>query len=215
MFSWKIKRNLDPYFRVVYALQFVAVLTTVVGLFLVWWDGGDSGALTAFDLLSRSTDELQERQLTVLAHPLTVLWLLWPSLVLSGLRSFTGILVAPVWYRRLALAAWVAAALAVAHFYINFGDELAANSPLKDGTIQAGFWVTGSATAFLGLLILVEGAIRPQDDPWMVQEPVNGSPVEDAERLWRGEYLTCPHCGMLNEPGARSCYNCHNLLFNF
>jgi RNA polymerase-binding transcription factor DksA len=39
--------------------------------------------------------------------------------------------------------------------------------------------------------------------------------VTDAERLWKGDYQTCPHCGMLNEPGARTCYNCQNLLFSF
>jgi hypothetical protein len=62
-------------------------------------------------------------------------------------------------------------------------------------------------------LILSEGAIKPRRDPFAASGPT--APVDDAERLWRGEYQTCPYCGMMNEPGAKSCYSCHNLLFDF
>lgn len=215
MFSWKVRRNLDPYFRAVYALQLVAVMAVVAGMFLAWWGGTHGDHLTAFDILDRSTAELRRRKPTGIAQPLVVLWLLWPFVIVAGLRSFTGMLVTPVWYRRLALAAWLPAVLALAHFYINFGDKLAADSPLKDGHIQIGFWLTGSSIVILGLLVLVEGMIKARDDTWAAQGPTPGAPVEDAERLWRGDYQACPYCGMLNEPQARTCVNCHNLLFNF
>jgi len=67
----------------------------------------------------------------------------------------------------------------------------------------------------LGLLVLVEGTIKEPEKTWAAQGPATGVPVDDAERLWRGDYQACPYCGMLNEPQARTCVNCHNLLFNF
>jgi hypothetical protein len=215
VFNWKVRRNLDPYFRAVYAMQLIAACAVVAGLFLAWWGGGHGDHLTAFDILDRSTMELRQRKPTGIVQPLVVLWLLWPFVIVAGLRSFTGILVTPVWYRRLTLAAWVPALLALLHFYINFGDQVAADSPLKDGHIQIGFWLTASSVVILGLLILAEGTIKEPDDTWAAQGPTGGGPVEDAERLWRGEYQSCPYCGMLNEPQARTCVNCHNLLFNF
>ena len=87
------------------------------------------------------------------------------------------------------------------------------HSPLKDGVIDSGFWLTGSSTALLGGLIIAEGLIKPQDDPFAGQPPSSG-PVDDAARIWEGDYQTCPFCGMLNDPQARKCYNCNNLLFN-
>lgn len=214
MFDRKARRNLDPYFHVLYAMQLIAVIATAAGLFLAWWGGPQTQTLTAFDLLNQSVDKLHTRKPSIFIQPLVVLWLIAPSIAVSAVRSFTGVLVAPVWYRRLALAVWGIAALALAHFYINYGHELTPDSPLKNGHIQIGFWLTGSSTAILGLLILAEGIIKPPDT-WAVQGFVTGGPVDDAERLWRGEYLTCPHCGMLNELGARSCFNCHNILFDF
>lgn len=214
MFSWRTRFNLDPYFRAVYVMQFIAVGAVVAGLFLTWWGGGASPSLTALNLLDRSLAVLRAQSLRGIAQPLVVLWLLVPSIAISGLRSFTGLLVTPVTYRRLALAAVGVSVLALAHFLINYGGELAPDSPLKDGRIQAGFWLTGSSTVLLGLLILAEGAIKPPDRTWAAQGPIPAGPVDDAGRLWRGEYLTCPHCGMLNEPGARACFNCHNVLFD-
>ena len=212
MFSWKTQENLDPYFRAVYVLQFIAVCCVVGGLFLVWWDGADT--FTAFDLLNRSAREVIDRDLAVLGQPLVVLWVIWPSVIVSALRSFTGVLVTPIAFRRWALATWALAMLALAHFFINFGDDLPERSPLRDGKIQVGFWLTGSSMLILGLLILVEGQIKPKQAFFDVRQEATG-PVNDPERLWRGDFLTCPFCGMLNEPSARTCYNCHNLLFNF
>jgi len=215
MFNWRTRTNLDPYFRAVYAMQFVAALAAAAGLFLRWWDGPTIDALTAFNLLDRSLRQFRDRDPAVITQPLGVLWLLGPAILAGALRGFTGLLVVPVWYRKLALVAWGVGFLSLAHFYINYGRQLADDSPLKDGHIQIGFWLTCSSTLLLGLLILTEWLIRPQSDTWAAQGPVEGKPVNDAERLWRGEYLTCPHCGMLHELGARSCFNCHNVLFDF
>lgn len=213
MFDWKTTTNRDSYFRVVYVMQGLAVIAASAGLFLAWWRGSETA--NAIDLMRRSLDKLIDRDPDILAEPLGVLWFIWPVLFVSAMRSFSGVLVQPVTYRRLALAAWAVAALALAHFYINFTDEdLVAGSALVEGYIQFGFWVTAVATAFLGVLILVEFPLGHQDTLFVVKEKTGG-PVEDAERLWRGEYLTCPYCGMLNKPGVRKCYNCHNLLFDF
>ncbi len=94
-------------------------------------------------------------------------------------------------------------------------DGLPENSPLRAGAIGAGYRLTVLAVVILGLLVGFEARIKLPDRPWAQQGRVRGGPVEDAERLWRGDYQTCPHCGMLNEPGARTCYNCQNLLFDF
>jgi hypothetical protein len=213
VFSRTLKRNLDPYFRAVYIMQLIAVIAMFAGMFLIWWQGVDS--LNAFDLYDRSTAELRDRSPHVLGQPLVVLWFLWPCVVICGLRGFTGVLVTPVAFRTLALLAWFVSLLALGHFYINFGDDLAPASPLKDGQIHAGFWLTASSTVILGLLLVVETLIRVrEEDPFLPQQGPT-APVDDAERLWRGEYQTCPYCGMLNEPAAKACYNCHNLLFNF
>jgi hypothetical protein len=213
VFSYKVKQNRDPHYRIVYALEFITVLIALLGLALVWWRGGDT--YNAFGLLSRSTAELKERDPNVLGQPLIILWLVWPSILVSGLRSFTGILVTPVSYRMLALSAWIVALGALAHFYINFGmGEISELSPLKDGDLQQGFWVTAVPTAILGLLILGESLLKPGKDPFIVKDGPS-APVTDAEKLWRGEYLSCPYCGTLNEPGAKTCYACTNLLFNF
>jgi hypothetical protein len=215
VFSWKTQPNLDPYLRAAYAMQCISVLAILGGLFLVWWQGPAIENLTAFNLFNRSLDDLRERDPKFIAQPLNVLWLLWPAILISAIRGVTGILVTPVWFRRLALVAWVAALLALGHFYINYGDELAKVSPVKDWEIGIGFWLTASSTVILGLLILTEGIIKAPDLTWMPPQPTAKGPVNDAERLWRGEYLTCPHCGMLNELGSKTCFNCHNLLFDF
>jgi hypothetical protein len=131
----------------------------------------------------------------------------------SVLRGATGVLVAPVSYRVLVFVFWVLAALGLGHFYINFSGDLPDYSTLAAGTLRPGFWLTGSSCIILGLLILTESLIRPYDDMLaVVEEP---RPVDDAERLWRGDYQICPYCGTLNEPDARACYSCRNLLFNF
>jgi hypothetical protein len=215
VFSWKIKdeSKLVPLFRIVHFLQLVAVLVIVAGLFLAWWKSDET--LSAFDLLDKGITRLKDRDVSGLVSPLLVLWLLWPLVIVGGLRAITGILVAPVSYRWLALILWVAAALALVHFFVTYNDDLPDKSPLAAGTIGSGYWLTGTAVVILGLLLLLEGRIKLPDRPWATQGPVRGGPVADAERLWQGDYQTCPHCGMLNEPGARTCYNCQNLLFDF
>lgn len=212
MFDWRTRQNLDPYFRVVYVMQFVAALAMVAGGFLIWWDGPHDDQ-RVYDLLARSMEQIRERDPAVIGQPLVVLWLLIPMWVISALRGFTGLLVTPVSYRTLALVAWVVAMLALGHFFVSYGDELEENSPLKDGVIDVGFWLTSSSTAILGGLIIIEGIIKPRDDLFAQQPPSSG-PVEDAARIWEGDYQTCPYCGMLNDPHARKCYNCSNLLFN-
>ena len=213
MFSWRTKINLDPFFRAAYVMQFIAAAAMLAGLFLPWWEG--EVAHNAFDLLNRSFSKLRERDPVVIGEPLVVLWLLWPLLVVSLLRGFTGFLVVPVAFRWLALVAWIPALLALAHFYINFGDSDAAREVLAGGTIQPGFWLTCSSTVLLGLLILTEFLIKPAEDEFLAQRTQHEGPVNDPHRLWQGDYVTCPHCGMLNEPLARRCYNCKNLLFRF
>lgn len=213
MFEWKKRdHNLDPVFRTAYIMQFITVWAVLAGFCLPWWNGDDPQ--TVFHLLNRSLSKLTNRDPSIIGQPLVVLWLLWPVWIVSLLRAATGLLVQPVAYRKLAAIAWVAAMLPLAHFYINFGDDLSANSPLKDGTIGDGFWLTSLSVVILGLLILVEFVIREPDPIMARQKPPSGA-VGEAERLWEGDYQTCPHCGMLNEPGARSCYNCKNLLFDF
>jgi hypothetical protein len=213
VFDWKSRQNLDPYYRAVYILQFFAALAMVAGFFLIWWDS-PNGDQRAYDLLARSVKQLRERDPAVIGQPLVVLWLLVPAWMISALRGFTGLLVTPVSYRKLALVAWVAALLALGHFYVSYGAELEDRSPLKDGVIDIGFWLTGSSTVLLGALILTEGLIKPRDDPF-ANQPLTSGPVDDAERIWEGNYQTCPYCGMLNDPQARKCYNCNNLLFQF
>lgn len=210
VFSRKQNQRLGRRFQLVYILQLCAVVATFIGMFLIWWEGVDR--LTALDLLGRTTGDIERRSPQILGQPLIVLWLLWPSVVVSGLRSFTGILVAPVSYRWLAMIAWLAAMGAVAHFYISFGGE-GASSPLDDGHIQPGFWLTALATAALGVLLVVEGLIKPRE---VFRGQDDRAPAEvDAESLWRGEYITCPTCGALNRPNAKKCYNCRILLFDF
>ena len=70
VFSWKVKRNLDPYFRAVYAMQLIAVGAVVAGLFLAWWGSSHGDHLTAFDILDRSTTELRQRKPTGIVQPL-------------------------------------------------------------------------------------------------------------------------------------------------
>ena len=210
MFSRKQKDDLSLHFQAVYALQLAAVVAMFAGMFLIWWEGIDR--LTALDLLGQTADAIEDRSPHVLGQPLIVLWLVWPSVIVSGLRSFTGILVAPVSYRWLALAAWVAAMGAVVHFYISFGGDAVA-SPLREGRIQPGFWLTALATALLGGLLVVEGLIKPREAVPGAEDVTQ--PVTDAESLWRGDYLTCPYCGALNKRQAKTCYNCRILLFDF
>ncbi len=213
MFSWrKVDVNLDPYFRVVYIMQCVATGAMVVGFCLTWWSGENS--VQVFQLLNRSLTQLRARDPAVLVQPLAVLWWLWPVILISGPRSITGILIQPVEFRKLAFASWVLAMMALIHYYANFGAEIADNSPLKNGEIGPGFWLTGSSTLILGTLVMMEWVIRKPDPIAFRQKPPTGK-VDDAQRLWEGDYQTCPHCGMLNEPEARSCFNCKNLLFNF
>lgn len=210
VFSRKQHVSLSRRFQLVYILQLCAVVAIFIGMFLIWWEGVDR--LTALDLLGRTTGDIERRNPQILGQPLIVLWLLWPSVVVSGLRSFTGILVAPVSYRWLAMIAWLAAMGAVAHFYISFGGE-GTSSPLDEGHIQPGFWLTALATAALGVLLVVEGLIKPRE---VIRNPNDRAPAEvDAESLWRGEYITCPFCGALNRPNAKKCYNCRILLFDF
>ncbi len=215
MFSWKTRISQDPiYYRAVYIMQAIAVLAVIAGLFLPWWSGDEPA--NAFDLMRRSLDKVLDRNPAIIIEPLGVLWLLWPALIICGMRAFTGVQVQPVTYHRLALVAWLAAMLALAHFYINFGDkDLSIHSPLQAGAIDDGFWLTGSSTAILGLLMLAEWLLDQGEPDAFTTAPGRAGPVDDAERLWRGEYLTCPYCGMLNEPGSKKCYNCGNLLFDF
>jgi len=211
VFSWKTKRNLDPYFRVLYGMQMIAVLATIAGLGLVWWDGAAIEPQTAFDLLGRSVALIRERDPAVIGQPLVVLWFLMPLLVVAGVRAMIGLAVVPVSFRSLALVAWVLALLVLVHFHVNYGDDVPPDAPLKEGAIQPGFWLTGSSAVILGLLTLSEFIIREPDTAWAS----NQGPVDDAERLWRGEYRACPHCGMFNDPQAKTCYNCRGLLFHF
>lgn len=212
MFDWQNRRqNVDPLYRAVYLVQFVLMIAAFAGLFLVWWrsTGADQNA---FDLLGDSIEKLSERDPTIIGQPLILLWLLLPLMAISAMRGFTGLLVTPVSYRVFAWISWVVAMLVLAHFLINFGSELSEDSPLKDGRIGIGFWVSGGAITLLGAMLTAETLIHPPEDP-LAGKPVAGGPVEDAQRLWEGDYQTCPHCGMLNEPKARKCYNCNNLLF--
>ncbi|NDJ74950.1 MAG: hypothetical protein GYB65_01715 [Chloroflexi bacterium] len=204
--------RLDKYFRVVHALQLVAVLAMLAGMVLTWWSNGEEYNL--FRLLNESLDLLRQRSFDLIAQPLGVLWAIWPGFVLAFMRAFTGVMVVPVSYRRLALILWGVSALALGHFLVVFGmGDVPSRSPLAAGEVQIGYWLTASSTLILGLLILTEWTIRGPE--FSVTPPGQSGPVDDAERLWRGEYLTCPFCGMLNEPGARACYNCKNLLFDF
>lgn len=204
--------DVDPYFRALYLLQFVAALAITAGMALTWWSGMRD--YSAFDLLGRSINRFKEDRLFAVFQPLLLLWLLWPLVLISLLRGITGILVTPVSYRVLALVLWVVALLVLAHFYINFGDEdLSDQAPLKNGVLAVGFWLTSTSTTLLGLLILAEMVIKPQDvDRFAPHGPA--TMVDDAERIWRGDYQSCPYCGTLNEPGAKTCYSCHNLLFS-
>lgn len=214
MFNWQARRqNLDPTFRAVYALQFGAALALLAGLFLVWWQS-TVGDETAFDLLERSLSMLRARDPNLIGQPLIGLWLIAPALLIGLLRGLTGLLVTPVSYRILALVACGALFFALAHYWISFGSTLEEHAPLKDGRIGIGFWLSGAAAAILLLLLLTEGLIRPTEDPFRGQRETGG-PVDDVERLWQGDYQTCPHCGMLNQPGARRCFQCNNLLFSF
>ena len=198
---------LDPYFRAVYLMQIIAVFATLAGMGLAWWRGEVD--YSAYRLLNFTLMPLREGDPAVVGQPFLVLWLIVPSLVVSGLRGMTGVIVAPVTLRRLALAVWIVSVLSLVHFIINFGPPATDRAVLGYGTIQPGFWLTVSSTVILGMLIASEWVIRPP----LPREAAR--PLDDAGRIWRGEYQTCPHCGMLNEPDAKACVNCSNLLFNF
>jgi len=210
MSSRKLNDNLSLYFQAVYALQLAAVVGMFAGMFLIWWEGLDR--LTALDLLGQTTGTIAQRSPQILGQPLLVLWLVWPSIVVSGLRSFTGLLVAPVSFRWLAVAAWVAALGAIVHFYISFGGDAGA-SPLHEGEIRPGFWLTALATIALGGLLAVESRLKPRAAIPGVDD--RRQPVTDAESLWRGDYLPCPYCGTLNRRRAKTCCGCGILLFDF
>jgi hypothetical protein len=215
MFSWKkVDDSINPRLRFLHVLQLIAVLSFFVGICLAWWRSDHTSS--ALNLMGRSIKVFIKRDYLSVGEPLLVLWLLWPLMVVGLLRAITGIMVAPVSYRRLALATWGAALLALGHFYINFHHGAPADSMLHGGTMQRGFWLAAVSASILGVLILAENVFtRPPLDRFAKQEVISSGAVEEAERLWRGDYQSCPYCGMLNEPGAKTCYNCRNLLFNF
>jgi len=50
--------------------------------------GGDS--LSGFGLLDKSITRLLDRDVAGVSHPLLVLWLLWPVVIITGLRRRSG-----------------------------------------------------------------------------------------------------------------------------
>lgn len=200
---------LDKYFRAVYGMQVVAVLSTLGGMALAWWNGAVH--YSALDLLNLALSPLAARDSALTGQPLIVLWLLVPSLAVSGLRGVTGMLVTPVAYRWLALVLCGISGLVLAHFYLNTGAVAVSRDGLDAGSLGPGFWLTGSSSVILGLLILAEWTIRP---PLSAFAPGGGPPpTDDPARRWQGGYQSCPSCGVLNPPDARRCYNCRRLLF--
>lgn len=218
MFDWKQQVHnawMTRYVRLLHAMQLVAVGCMIAGFFLVWWDARDPQSY--WDLLNRSTHELRARDPNFIGQPLMVLWFLWPVLIASTLRGLTGILVTPVWYRRLALVAWVLALLSLGHYYINWGEDLPERSPLRDGVIGIGFWLTLSSAAILGVLILAEWFFRDPDEGtiFAAQETVRNQDEATAKGpAWQDEFVTCPYCGMLNDRRAEACMSCGNVLFS-
>ncbi len=212
MFGWKSRGGaVEPVFRRVYALEAVAALAMLAGFALVWWQGHDPE--TAFNLFDRGSRELRHRDPRFVFQPLLVLWLMWPSLVISGVRGLTGIVVQPVSFRWLAQTMWGISVLPLVHFYLNYRESIPEFSPLQDGSIGTGFWITGGAVILLGGALLIESLIHEPED-WGAPPPVT-LPADEAQVLWDGKYLACPVCGMLNDPQARTCASCRSLLFNF
>jgi hypothetical protein len=204
--------NRERLLKVVYMLQVVAAISMLLGLCLSWWHSG-SHHYNALNLFGRSLDLLEQRSFRLMAQPLIVLWLLWPAIIAGVLRGATGIVVPLVSFWRHMVACWIIALLVLIHFHLSFGaEQREIESPLANGSIDIGYWLTASSTALLGLLVIIEGMLTPHHDQWMPQE--KPQPVTD-DQLWSGEYKSCPYCGMLNDPKSRACYNCHNLLFNF
>ena len=208
MFERDAGPNLDPVFRTVYLMQTVTVAAILAGMGLAWWRG--EADYSAYRLLNLSIYPLREGDPAVVGQPFLLLWLMIPSLLVSGLRGMTGMIVSPVTFRRVAQAVWFVAVLSLAHFYVNFGALAADRVALGEGTVRPGYWLTVTSTAILGALIASEWAIRPP----LAREGAS-RPMDDAERIWRGDYQTCPYCGTLNEQDAIACINCNNLLFNF
>jgi len=205
----------DPYFRAVHLMQLIMVVIIIAGLIFHWWEGA-AKTFSGFGLMSQGLKPLLDIDPDVLGQPLLTLWLLWPAIVIAGMRGVAGVLVTPVSFRLLSLVALLIGAGAVGHFYINFGvGTLPDASPLPQGEIQIGFWISTIATVGAILLTLVEYIIQPHYDPFAKPLQASPTPVTDPERLWQGDYKSCPYCGTLNEPGAKACYGCHNLLFNF
>jgi hypothetical protein len=204
--------NRENTLKAVYMLQLVAAISMLLGLCLSWWESG-SHHYTALRLFQRSLDLLEERSVSPLFQPTLALWLLWPVIIGSVLRGATGMIVPLVSFRRQIQVFWFFAMLVLIHFYISFGAEQRDVQPsAADGSIDIGYWLTCSSTILLGMLLLIEWILTPRVDKWQLKGTIK--PITD-DQLWSGEYRSCPYCGMLNNPKAKSCYNCRNLLFNF
>lgn len=196
--------------RAIYALQLAAALVAFGCTFAVWWRG--PVAFTLWELLSRTLAQLEARSPDLLGQPLITLWLLLPAAGVGVLRGMAGALVAPVGYFRLAIAAVLAAVFALAHFYVAFGRGAPADSALAEGAVRPGYGLAVAANGLLALLVAAELLARPRRRRFEPRERVHGL-VDDLERLRRGDFRACPHCGAANEPAARRCGRCTMLLF--
>ncbi len=204
--------NRENTLKAVYMLQLVAAISMLLGLCLSWWESG-SHHYTALRLFQRSFDLLEEHSVSPLFQPTLALWLLLPVMIGSVLRGATGMIVPFVSFGRQMLVFWFIAMLVLIHFYISFGAEQRDIQPsLADGSIDIGYWLTSTSTILLGVALITEQVLTPRLDKWLHKGVIK--PVTD-DQLWAGAYRSCPYCGMLNDPKAKSCYNCRNLLFNF
>lgn len=185
-------------------MQTIAALNVLVAIFLPWHTQFGS----ATDLMARPFEDFH--------FPLgfvDVWWLMWllpPIIILSILRGLSGMFNYEVPYRRQSFILSGVASLAMAWFYINFGDENQAGFTQTFGELEFGYWLTLSSLILLIALLVVESNL-PERDPKLVR--ISRLASDDPERLWEGHYKSCTYCGSPNDPDAKRCGYCGITLF--
>ncbi len=195
---------MSRYFRMTYGMQAIAAINVLIAIFLPWHT--EFGSAT--DLLARPFENW--------SFPVSlfnVWWLMWlipPIVLLSIIRGLSGIFNYEVPFQRTSLTLSGVASLAMAWFYISFGDKSTSGFRQTFGELQFGYWLTLSSLILLIILIIVEINL-PEHDPEILR--ISRLAPDDPERIWKGHYRSCPYCGSPNDPQVKRCNACGITLF--